>query len=337
MSKDFYQILGVPRTATEEELKKSYRRLAKLYHPDVNKGDKQAEEKFKEISEAYETLSDKSKRKQYDLFGDYPSQGRSAGYNPSGGYQWQGSSAGGFGVDDLNEIFKNVGRNASGQSSGASYGRRSFDSNDLGDIFGDIFGVNRGKKERERPRPDVSSTRGKDLYYSMEIEFIEAIRGSTSKISIPRAGKVEKINVKIPAGVNNGSKIRLAGKGEPGIGGGKAGDLFIEIKVKPHQLFWREGNDLFIEAPLSIGEAVLGSVIRVPTLEGHADLKIPAGTNSGQKFRLKGKGAPDLETHQVGDLFVISNIVVPKEINSRSREILEEFESLNPMNLRKNF
>src|SRR5262249_10929244 len=149
------------------------------------------------------------------------------------------------------------------------------------------------------------------------------------------SGKLEKIDVKIPAGVNNGSRIRLAGKGEPGLQGGAAGDLYIEIKVKSHPIFWREGDDLFMDLPLSIGEAALGTVVRVPTLGGHGDLKVPPGTPSGQKFRLRGKGVPNIETGELGDLYAIAKVVVPKHLDERSRQLLEEFETLNPMNLRK--
>ncbi len=332
MAKNFYDILGVSKDASEEEIKKSYRRLAKTWHPDVNKGDKAAEEKFKEVSEAYETLSNKEKRKQYDMFGAYGPQG-GAGFDPS---QWAGGGSGGqgFQYEDLSDLLRKggFGRGASTQAG----------NEDIGDIFGDIFGMPRsraaGGRARSRPREDFSAeTRGRDIYYSMEIEFMEAVRGTTSKISIHRGNKIEKMDVKIPAGVNTGSKIRLAGKGEASPGRGKPGDLYIEIKVKPHKIFWREGDDLFLEAPLSVGEATSGSVIRLPTLDGHAELKIPPGTPSDQKFRLKGKGVPHLETKVPGDLYVITQIIVPKTLDERSRHLMEEFEKLNPMNLRKDF
>jgi DnaJ-class molecular chaperone len=340
MAKNYYDILGISRDATDEEIKKSYRRLAKRYHPDVNKGDKQAEERFKEISEAYEVISDKEKRKQYDMFGAYGPQG-GQGFDPSqwakqGGFRWETKAGpggpGGFGFEDLSELFKKAG--TGGRRTHTYTTGRSGD--DLGDIFGDIFGVPQGGQEWARAKEEYAGpSKGRDLYYSMEIDFIEAVRGTTSKISIHRGGKIEKINVKIPAGVHHGSKIRLAGKGEPANGRGKPGDLYIEVKVKPHRFFWREGNDLFLEAPISVGEAALGGTIRVPTLEGSVDLKIPPGTHSGQKFRLKGKGVSNLETGQRGDLYVITNIVIPKQLDERSRQLIEEFEKLNPMNLRK--
>lgn len=334
MPKNFYEILGVSKDAPEDEIKKSYRRLAKRYHPDVNKGDKQAEERFKEISEAYEVLSDKEKRKQYDLFGAYGPQGSpggGAGFDPS---QWAYTARGGgdggrndFGFEDFADILRKAGAG----------GRRTRGPvhEDLGDIFGDVFSGGRA-----RPREDFSGAqqRGKDLYYSMEISFLEAALGTLSKISIQHDGKIEKIEVKIPAGVNQGSKIRLAGKGEPApYRQGKPGDLYIEIKVKPHPLFWREGNDIFLEAPISVGEASLGATIRVPTLQGHAELKIPPGTPSNQKFRLKEKGVINLETKTKGDLYIITNIVVPKTLNEKSKELIQEFESLNPLSLRSNF
>jgi len=336
MSKDYYQTLGVSKDASEEEIKKSYRRLAKRYHPDVNKGDKSAEEKFKEISEAYETLSDKEKRKQYDMFGAYgPQAGPGAGYDPFQGgrsYYWSSGQPGGgqgnINYEDLSDLFGRGGASPGGRGAGAQ---------DFGDIFGDIFGVPRGTRgARGRPREESrQETKGQDLYYTMEIDFLEAVKGTTTRISLHRGGKLEKVDVKIPAGVNNGSKIRLAGKGEPARGKGKPGDLYIEIKVKPHRVFWREGDDLFLDVPMNVGEAILGASVRIPTLDGHADLKIPQGTPSGQKFRLKGKGVPNLETHQPGDLYAITKIEVPKIIDERSRHLVEEFERLNPSNPRK--
>jgi DnaJ-class molecular chaperone len=338
VAKNYYDILGVAKDASEEEIKKSYRRLARRYHPDVNKGDKSAEEKFKEISEAYETLSDKEKRKQYDMFGAYGLSRAGGGLRPFQGgggarnYYWSSGGPGGQGninYEDLSELFRKGGQGGGGARTGGG--------EDLGDIFGDIFGVPRGTRgTRGRPREEFrQESKGQDLYYTMEIDFLEAVKGTTTRISLHRGGKLEKVDVKIPAGVNNGSKIRLAGKGEPAPGKGKAGDLYIEIKVGPHRVFWREGDDLFLDVPLTVGETVLGASVRIPTIDGHADLKIPPGTPSGQKFRLKGKGVPNLETHQPGDLYAISKIEVPKTIDERSRHLIEEFEHLNPIQPRK--
>lgn len=337
MAKNFYEILGVSKDASDEEIKKSYRRLAKQYHPDVNKGDKKAEERFKEISEAYETLSNSEKKKQYDMFG-----ASGAGFDPSqwggagaGGASWGGRGAGGY--EDLGDIF----RQAGGRGKSKRGGGAQFSQEDFANIFGDIFGAGGrsqntyqdwgGAQEKAAPK------KGRDLYYSMELDFMEAAKGTTSKISIHRDGKLEKIDVKIPSGVNNGSKIRLAGKGEDGPRGGSAGDLYIEIKVKPHRLFWREGNDVFLEAPLSVGEAILGASIKVPTLEGHANIKVPAGTASGQKMRLKEKGIKSADKKTPGDMYVMISIVPPKAIDHRSRELIEEFEKLNRAELRKDF
>ncbi len=251
MAKDFYQVLGVSKSSSEEELKKAYRQLAKRYHPDVNKGDKKAEEKFKEISEAYEVLSNKEKRKQYDTFGS----GGGPGFDPSSqwgsgsrAYQWSSQAGeGGFSADDLSDLLRRSGG-----------GRTSAGPEDVGDIFGDIFGFSGAGRARGRGRAESqASARGKDVYYSMEIDFLEAVKGTQSKISTPRGAKVEKINV-----------------------------------------------------------------------------KIPPGTPSGQKFRLKEKGVSNLETHVSGDLYVITKIVPPKTLDQRSRQLLEEFEKLNPMHLR---
>lgn len=334
MAKNFYDILGVSKDASEEEIKKSYRRLAKKYHPDVNKGDKQAEERFKEISEAYETLSDAEKKKQYDMFGS-----SGAGFDPS---QWGGAPGGGYtwssrgGYEDLGDIFRQAGKRGKSKKSGPQFSQEDFSS-----IFGDIFGAGGRTQSTYQdwgsPRQNAAPQRGKDVYYSMELDFMEAAKGTVSKVSIHRGNKLEKIDVKIPAGVNNGSKIRLAGKGEESPTGGPAGDLYIEIKVKPHRLFWREGEDVYLEAPLSVGEATLGASIRVPTLEGHAEIKVPAGTSSGQKLRLKGKGVPNLEKKVTGDMYVMISIAPPKNIDHRSRELMEEFEKLNRLELRKEF
>lgn len=336
MAKNFYEILGVAKDASDEEIKKSYRRLAKKYHPDVNKADKQAEERFKEISEAYEALSDKDKRKQYDMFGG---TGAGAGFDPS---QW-GGAAGGWsnrgagGYEDLGDIFRQAGARGRAKRGGGA----QFSQDDFSSIFGDIFGAG-GRTQNTyqdygSPRENAAPQRGKDLYYSMELDFMEAAKGTTSKISIHRDGKLEKIDVKIPAGVNSGSKIRLAGKGENLSRKGTPGDLYIEIKVKPHRLFWREGDDVYLETPLSVGEATLGTSVKVPTLDGHADIKVAAGTASGQKLRLKGKGIHNLEKKTTGDMYVMVSIVPPKSIDHRSRELMEEFEKLNHLDLRKDF
>lgn len=311
--KDFYSVLGVNKGANDDEIKKAYRRLAKQHHPDVNKGDAAAEERFKEISEAYNVLSDKEKRKQYDMFGSGSFQG---GFDPSQyggqGFRWQAQQGPG-----------------SRQYSTGGSGAQGFDGIDLGDIFGDLFnmgGFNRstGKKRPKAREKSRESIKGTDTYTNIEIDFREAINGTSKQMSIQRGDHIDKITVKIPAGVDNGSKVRIKGKGHSGQMGGNAGDLYLNIRIKPDKTFWREGADLFCEVPISIYESVLGSKIDVPTLSGSASMKIPSSTESGQKFRLKGKGAPILGKKGNGDQFVIIKIVPPPKLDKETKRIFEE-------------
>lgn len=303
--KDYYQILGLSRNASEEEIKKAYRRLAKQYHPDVNKN-KEAEEKFKEISQAYNVLSDPKQKKQYDMFG-------AAGFGEGAGFGQQGPGQG----FDFSEMF------------GGS---------NLGDLFGELFqmGGMRSRGRTGRRSTAQEPVAGKDIHTPLEIDFVEAVHGSSREIRIDRGMGRENLSVKIPAGVDNGSKVRLAGKGEAGQFGGKSGDLYLDIRVRPHPVFWREGSDIYCEVPITIYEATLGAIIPVPTLEGSAQMKIPPGTASGQKFRLKGKGAPDLEHKgNVGDEYVIVQIVPPKKLDAELESLLQKWCQEKPYNPRE--
>lgn len=309
--KDYYQILGVPRGSSEDEIKKAYRRLAKQYHPDVNKGDKQAEERFKEISEAYNVLSDPDQRKKYDLFGDGgPFSGGEGG---PGGVRWDWAGPGGPG----------------GQ------GQR-VDMGDLGDLFSELFnmgGVRRGAYSQAwgRGGQREASVNGQDTFADVDVNFTEAIDGAERKISIKRGDKVERLTVHIPAGVDNGSKVRIAGKGQPGFGGGKSGDLYLRVHVEPHPDFWREDADVYTELPITIYDAILGASVEVPTLNGSARMKIPAGTASGQKFRIGGKGAPALgKKGKRGDQYVIVKIVPPKHLTSDAMKAFEQMAQQYP-------
>ncbi len=311
--KDFYQILGVPRGASEDEIKKAYRRLAKQYHPDVNRGDKQAEERFKEISEAYNVLSDPDHRKKYDMFGQGApfGGGFGGGEGAPGGFRWEWSP---------------------GAGQAGAKGRGAPDMGDLGDLFGELFnmgGVRRGAYSQGWGRPSRAGYEealdGQNTTADVEISFDEAIEGTERKIQVKRGDKVEKLTVKIPAGVDNGSKVRIAGKGQPGFGGGASGDLYLVVRVTPHPKFWREGADVYTEAPITIYDAILGASVEVPTLSGSARMKIPAGTGSGQKFRMASKGAPLLgKKGKRGDQFVIVKIVTPKHLTSDAVKAFEE-------------
>lgn len=291
--KDYYDILGVSREAGAGEIKKAYRKLARKYHPDVNVNSKEAEARFKEISEAYEVLSDPDKRKQYDLFGR---NGGRSGFGSSGKHY----TSYGPGFEGFNVHFGG--------------GGGSFQ-----DIFEDLFQATRGGRR-------AGPIKGNDIQYTMEISFEDAVRGLTTRIGLNN----EKISVKIPPGVDNGSRVRIAGKGEPGMSGGPRGDLFIITKVRPHPYFERKGDNIYLEVPVTFAEAALGTKIRVPTVDGMIQLSIPPGTQSGQKLRIKGKGVPSLSGGGRGDQYVIVRIAVPKHLDERSEQLIRDLERLNP-------
>ncbi|MHB8493592.1 MAG: molecular chaperone DnaJ [Casimicrobiaceae bacterium] len=355
MSKrDFYTILGVNRDASEDDIKKAYRKLAMKHHPDRNPDDKQSEDKFKEAKEAYEILTDSRKRAAYDQFGH-------AGVDPSMGF----------------------GAGAAGARGGEGFGGFA---DAFGDIFGEIFGQQRGRGGGS------GVYRGADLRYNLELSLEEAARGAEIKIRIPTmdecgtcrgsgakpgtqpktcstchgrgevrvsqgffsiqqtcpqchgtgkivaepcpdchgAGRTKKhktLSVKIPAGVDQDDRIRLSGEGEAGMNGGPPGDLYVVIGLKPHAVFQREGADLHCEMPISFATAALGGDIEIPTLDGHAKLKIPAETQTGQVFRLKNKGIRPVRGSVTGDLYCHVSVETPVKLTSKQKELLREFES----------
>lgn len=330
-AKDYYNILGVSRNATEKEIKSAYRKLARKYHPDVNPGDNKAEERFKEIAEAYEVLSDQDKRKRYDQFGHL-------------GDAWK--HVGGAGVD-----FGQHG--AQWQQRGQA---QDFDLGaDFSDILGSFFGGGRGRAGAggfHRPRP--TPQRGDDVQHEVEVSLEEAYSGTerTFTINVPEtcptcqgngvinnqacstcggAGMVQRpktLSVKIPKGVQDGAKVRVAGQGNPGQHGGSPGDLYLIPRIIPHPRYERKGDDLYSEVPVAFPTAALGGEIEVPTLTGMVKARVPGGTSSGQSLRLRGKGMPRLRSDEYGDLYVKIRIMVPKELSERERELIEELQRL---------
>lgn len=365
---DYYEVLGVPRKAPLKEIRQAYRRLARKYHPDLNPGDKSAEERFKQIQEAYDVLSDSKKRQMYDQFGFYSESGA-----PPGATEGMGDVHVDFGGFD----FGGVG------GAGTSFR----------DLFNQFF---RGAGAAEAAAQAQS---GSDLEYHIEVSFAEAVRGTVKKISIARldscaecngsgatggaqqictacngsgraaqtAGKLrfnvtctrcagsgrlrticrncggegrvrraDIIDIRIPAGVKSGSRVRVPGRGNAGVMGGPPGDLYIVTKVQDHPFFHREGDDIHCTVPISVTEATLGAKIEVPTLDGRAQLRIPPGTNSGQKFRLREKGAPSAgNPQQRGDQYIEVQVVVPKANDERVRELVRELGRLTYEDVRK--
>jgi curved DNA-binding protein len=316
--KDYYKILGVARDATPEALKKQYRKLAMEYHPDRNKGNKEAEEKFKDINEAYAVLSDPQKRKQYDTFGSTRFRQRFSQEDI-----FQGFDIGdvlkdfGFTTDDIfGSIF---GR---GRRGGRKTGRRQRSPFGAGQGFDfqDIFGSS-GHPGFGVQQP----ARGSDLTTEIRITLEEAARGVQKSITLSAGGKSQTLNVKVPAGVSDGKRLRLSGKGDPGPSGTPPGDLYLVVRVEPHPLFRREKEDLHLEKEIRLSEALLGTTIEVPTLlEETRKVRVPPGTQPGAKIRLRELGMPAMGSGAPGDAYVTVRVSVPKKLNKRQKELAEE-------------
>ena len=299
MSKrDFYEVLGVAKTASDKEIKKAYKKLAMKFHPDKNPDDPTAADKFKEVKAAYEILMDKEKRTAYDQFGHdaFENPGMGGG---RGGQQGFGQQAG---YGDFEDMF--------------------------GGAFGDMFSNARGGRGGFGGRHSTRPQKGEDLQYTMEIDLEDAISGASRVIDLPvfegRTQTNKKLNIKIPAGIEEGGRIRLSGKGHPGINGGPQGDVYIQMNIRPHPRYTREGNNLLCKATTDFVTAALGGKVEVNTLGGAISLKIPEGTQTGRKFRLKEKGVTDRKGN-TGDLIVQLIIETPLNLSDRQKELLNEF------------
>lgn len=324
MPRDYYEILGVPRNAEHDAIKKAYRKLAKKYHPDVNK-DADAPAHFAEVQEAYEVLGDEKKRKLYDQFGH-------AGVNP----RHEAPGAGPFGGGP--------GAGGGGRKVYTTPGGFSFNFEDMGqgftldDVFAQMFnqgagaaggGGRRGRGTRSTYAQSPAG-KGEDLRHEVTIPFDQAVRGGKVAIRLSGAEGVQSIDVKVPKGVNSGAKLRVRGKGHPSPMGGEHGDLILTIQVASHPYFRRDGLDLSVDVPLSIDEAVFGGSVDVPTLDGRsASLKIPAGTTSGQKLRLRGAGIEDAKGNK-GDLYAVMQVDIPRDLTTEQRQALEQLKGKLP-------
>jgi len=381
---DFYELLGVARKATTKEIRASFRKLARKYHPDLNPGDKSAEEKFKQLQEAYDVLSDTKKRQMYDQVGFY-----SDNYQPGG--PPPGQDSGGDGPN-VNFDFGGFDFGGGSGSPGAAGGVGGSGGASFRDLFSQFFrGGGRGGDLEVEQEP------GGDLEYQIEIDFWDAVRGAVKKLQITRmeacdtchgtgavgspqtcptcggsgtiqqaAGKMrfnvpctrcggtgklrtacktcggegrirrtETIDVRIPAGVASGSRVRVPGKGNAGTMGAPAGDLYLRVDVKPHPFFERRGNDLYVKVPVTVSEATLGSKVEVPTIDGRSLVRIPPGTNSGSTLRLREKGVPSARDGSRGDEYVEIQVIVPKPTDERVRNLMKELEQIEPENPRK--
>lgn len=375
---EYYETLGVPRTVSDDDLRKAYRKLARKYHPDLNPGDKSAEDRFKNVQEAYDVLSDSKKRSMYDQVGFYSDQGHpGAGTAPRGSGGHPNMDFGGF---DFSEMFSKAqaeSRRSGGATTGGTSGTGAFK-----DIFGQFFrGGTPGAASDKEPE------KGADLEYGVNISFWQAIRGTQTRIDVTRyeqcmncdgtggneAGSVacqqcsgtgnvtqmagnmkfnltcpkcsgkgrlknacpychgdgriahkEVVDIRIPAGAQNGSRLRVAGKGNAGTMGAMPGDLYITTNVEQHPLFHRDGDDIHLKVPVTVTEAGLGAKIEVPTMDGRTLLKIPAGTQNNQKFRLKERGVNNSRKDSRGDLIVQVNLVMPDTREERTRELLRQ-------------
>ena len=324
--KDYYKILGVDKKASTEEIKKAYRKLAKTYHPDANRNNPAAEEKFKEIGEAYEVLKDPEKRYRYDQLGSNWKAYSRTGAGPQGwpgGGQWQQGSASydfqgsGFDFGDLGSGFSDFFEMFFGRGSDQRF--RDFSTGSAGQS---------GTRQNQRTgwRSRRAASKGQDVESRLTITLREAYLGTERTLKLQTAeGKSRTINIKIPKGIKDGGKIRVTGEGGKSPNGGVAGDLYLIVEIAPHHFFKRKGNDLYCEIPVTIKEAIFGASIDIPTFSGSVTVKLPAGTQAGKTLRLKGKGMPFIKGADYGDLYAKIKIVIPENLSNEQRKLLEDF------------
>lgn len=310
MKRDYYDVLGVSRNASESDIKKAYRNLARKYHPDSGGDTKENVEKFHEIQEAYDVLSDKEKRKNYDRFGHAAQN--FAGTGAPGGFSTNGAGV------NFSDIFSGMG--------GSSGGFGGFGG--IADIFEQMRAGQTGQGGHSARTP----AKGKNIEHSITIGFMEAVNGATREVSLTITDpggnrRVEKLSVKIPAGIDNGGKIRLRGKGQQ-IRRGANGDLILNVNVTAHPFFKRDGMDIILDLPVTIAEAALGAQVEVPTLTDLTMVNVPPASPSGRKLRLKGRGIKN--NSSVGDMFLVLKIMIPAEIDRESAELIRKFSELNP-------
>lgn len=378
-AQDYYELLGVERGASADDIRKAYRRLARKHHPDLNPGDKSSEDKFKQVQEAYDILSDDKKRKMYDQFGFYSESGMPAGETPASGP--------GFGGFDFSDYLNRNRQQSAGNSGGG-----------FKDIFEQFFGGGASAGSGQGFRTEQYAERGTDLEYSLNIDFWQSVRGTQVKLNVQRqdscptcqgtgtagsqvmqcpvchgtgqvtqmagamrfsvacskcggtgklrnacpvchgdgrVSKQEAVDVRIPAGAHTGARLRVAGKGNAGTNGGETGDLYITIRVEPHAFFHRDGDDIKIQVPVTVTEAGLGTKIEVPTIDGRALLKIPQGTQNGQKFRLRERGIMNPRKGKRGDEIVEVVLQAPDVQDEKVRDLLRQLAEAQPADPRQ--
>jgi curved DNA-binding protein len=314
--KDYYTTLGVPKTASEKEIKQAYRKLARKHHPDVNPGDKSAEAKFKEINEAYEVLGDPEKRRKYDELG---ANWRAYEQAQQQGQPWGAPFGGG----------------AYSANTGGAGGYRTMTEEEMRDLFGnedpfsDFFktffgGGGSSGGGRQRAGRATRVQKGRDIEHEVDLTLEEAFHGTTRRMSIKEGGHARSVDVRIPVGVKDGSRVRAAGEGESGANGGVAGDLYLRVRIRPHAMFERKGEDLHSRVAVPVTTAVLGGEAQVPTISGAVRLKIPESTQNGQVFRLKGHGMPAVgKPDDRGDLYATVDVQLPRSLTKEQREHYE--------------